>query len=59
MEGLVLGERGRSLTSGQLTENSLTFSDNCDMSVSLLGRSGRPSNVSTLRLSKSTEHSED
>ena len=59
MEGVVLGERGRSLTSGQLTECSWTFSESWETRVSLSGRSGSSSSVSTTRLSRSTEHRED
>ena len=54
-----LGERGRSLVSGQLTEYSWTFSESWEMSESLLGRSGRLSTVSTTPQSRSTEHSDD
>ena len=59
MEGVVLGERGRSLTSGQLTEYSWTFSESCETSLSLSGRSGSSSRVSTTRRSRSTEQRED
>ena len=55
----LLGERGRSLASGQLTENSWTFSASWETRESLLGRSGSPSTVSTTPRSRSTEHSED